>query len=469
MLAIIAAGAGLALTSWALKLVAHLWPMPLPMDARVLLFTVATAVGTAIAFGLAPALHVSSRAADPSGLSRIVTGPARSRVRFALIATQAALSLGLLATGAQFVKTVHAQTGRADSVPPERLLIASFDLDPLNVRREAADDFYARVLEGTSSVPGVVGAGFSIGGLITDARDMSAAARIWLPQQGPGEGKNQLAAHASRGFFAAAGVPLLQGRLFTDAERATPVSSVIVNQSFASTFLESNALNRRLRIGTRNSEYGAALDVTVIGVVGVATGYRPDSYPMLYYPAPVAHAPARTLYVLFDESGRFNLTALQAVVRQVDARVPVRSPATLRERPESTGTERRFLASGVAALGIFALLLAAGGLYSVVSYVVALRRHEIGVRLALGSTGYAVVGLIVREALAPTAIGALAGTGGAVATALVVRSRMYGAAPVDPLSFAAAAAFLLLTMAVAALIPARHAAGVDPMVVLREE
>jgi putative ABC transport system permease protein len=115
------------------------------------------------------------------------------------------------------------------------------------------------------------------------------------------------------------------------------------------------------------------------------------------------------------------------------------------------------------------LTLAAGGLYGVVSYIVALRRREIGVRLALGATRRSVVQLVVRQGLAAVVVGAMAGAGGALAIGAIVRSRLYGAEPVDPLAFGGAAALMIVTMVAASVIPARHAANVDPMVVLRED
>jgi hypothetical protein len=190
---------------------------------------------------------------------------------------------------------------------------------------------------------------------------------------------------------------------------------------------------------------------------------------MLYTPSPVVESPARWLYVRFDDSGRFSLGALRNAVREIDYRVPIRQAATLAERRARTEEEPALIANGVAALGVFALALAAGGLYGVVSCVVALRRREIGVRLALGATPRSVVQLVVRQGLVPAVAGAAIGAGGAAAIGAIVRSRLYGAAPVDPLAFAGAAALLIATMVVASILPARQAAHVDPMIVLRED
>jgi putative ABC transport system permease protein len=215
--------------------------------------------------------------------------------------------------------------------------------------------------------------------------------------------------------------------------------------------------------------YAVGVDVTIVGVVGPVAGERADGIPVLYFPAPLMHMPARSLLVRFDQSGQFSAGALENAVREVDYRVPIGAALTLRERRDGTNQEQRLVARGVVALGVFALTLATGGLYNVVSYLVARRRREIGIRLALGATRASVVGLILRQALTPTLLGAVFGAGGAVAVGLIVRSRLYGAAPIDPLAFAAAAAVLATATVIASVAPARDAASVDPVEVLRAE
>jgi predicted permease len=471
LLATAAAVLGLALTRWILGVLGHVIPLPVPVDLRVQLFTVAAAIVTAVVFGLGPALHVATRAGvDARGLSPLAAGRSRSRVRFALIALQAALSLGLLSTGAQFINTVRNDFGRPEVDGADRLLIATFNLDPLNMQREAVEDFYRRLLDQVARLPGVGAAAVATPSLLMGVFERDARVRVWLPEQAPDAGAARLAARVSSDFFRTAGVQLRQGRVFTRDEQTGPVRAVIVNGSFARRYLGSNALNHTIRIAAGDGDYASGTDVVVVGVVGSEIGRSDeDDVPMLYYAAALAHAPARLLYIRFDDSRQFTLEALQAAVREVDYRVPIRDARTLRERRDGSDLERRLAANGVAVLGLFALTLAAGGLFGVVTYLVALRRREIGVRLALGASSASVVGLIVRQALLPTLVGALAGAGAAAAMGIVVRSRLYGTEPVNPLAFGSAALVLVATMALATLLPARHAARVDPMVVLREE
>jgi predicted permease len=467
LLAAASCAAGLLLTSWGLKLVGSSVPVPVPLDARVQLFTIAAAAATAIAFGVGPAVHVASRGAVDARRLSTGAGTARSRLRFGLIAAQAALSLGLLATGAQFVNTVRAGSGRSVVEDSERLLLASFNLEPFNMPRAAADDFYARLLDRTAAISGVVSAGMTSGGPLAGNPD---AIRLWLPDESAGAGRRAVAAFVSGDYFRTARAPVVEGRTFTSADRAGAVRAAIVSQAFAKRYFGGRALDRSMRVAFGGGgTYASGIDLTVVGVVGAVPGERGEGLPLVFTPAPLADAPARWLYVRFDDSGRFTPGALQSAVREIDYRVPIRQAATLRERRARTDEEAPLIANGVAALGLFALVLAAGGLYGVVSYIVALRRREIGVRLALGATRRSVVRLVVGQALVPVLLGAIAGAGGAAAIGAIVRSRLYGAAPVDPLAFCGAAGLLIATMAVAGAIPARHAAKVDPMVVLRED
>jgi hypothetical protein len=260
-------------------------------------------------------------------------------------------------------------------------------------------------------------------------------------------------------------MPLLQGRHFTEAD-ARALRTVLVNQAFANKFFGGAAVGRTFRLGTAAAE---AVDVTVIGVTdGVMK--RGDQEPMLvYHPAPIGYQPSRTLYVRTDRSGAFTLQTLQAAAREVDPRVPLGEPVTLNDARGGAALERRLLARGAAALGMLALVLAAFGLYSVVSYVVSLRRQEVGIRLALGADTGSVVSMIVRQALTPTLVGAAVGAGAAAAAGKVIQSQLYGASSVDPLVFAATGLLMVVVMALASWIPARQAGRVDPLQVLRTD
>jgi predicted permease len=468
VLSVLAAGASLFLTSWALQFVAGSIPVPMPLDARVQAFTIAVTVVASLAFGLGPALRVARRGIDGAYGMRSAHVPSRSRVRSVLIALQAAVSLGLLATGAQFVNTARTGFGRTVPEGANRLLIASMDVDPLSLPREAANDFYGRVIERSAALEGVMAAGLTTASPLAGTFDSDDSIRLWLPGDDRPNGGRALAPVVSGRYFDAVLARLIAGRYFTSADETASPRTAIVSESFAKRYLSSKGLGVTLRVAPVSGPTSAPIDVEVVGIVGPESEIKRD-LELVYLPAPLVDAPARSLFVRFDETGRFGVANLQQLVRSIDYRVPIRRAATLRDMQGDSDAEHRLLAGGTAALGLFALALAAGGLYGVVSYIVALRRREIGVRLALGATRAAIVRLILWQGLLPAAIGALVGAGVAATFGVIVRSRLHGVAPVDPLAFAGASAVLLLALCGATVLPAREAARVDPVVILRQE
>ena len=462
------AALGLVVAQWAIALVARQIPVPLPIDYLVAAFTLAISLTAALAFSLGPALSVLSRAAKRTVTSTAPASTPRSRVRFVLVALQAALSLGLLTTGAQFTNTVFADNPNAAAIPaPEQLVLASFDLDPLRMSSAEGDLFYERLVSRVRQIPGVLNAGLTTPGLVSGVTSASAPLRIWTPGTSD-EGSNRfMAILASPGALEAIGVPLVRGRHFppTDSERR---QSVIVNEPFAKKFFNGPALGRTLR-GEVGSSSGEVHDLTIVGVAGGILKRADTEPPILYHPATFSDLRARVLYVRTDDSERLSAAALHAAVREIDARVPVNSTSTLAQLKEERHREKKLLARGAAALGVLALVLAAGGLYGVVSYVVSLRRQEVGIRLALGAEARSIVVMITRQALTPAASGAALGLLGAAAASKVVQSGLYGASGLDLRAFAGSAALLLSVLSVATILPAMRAARVNPVETLRTE
>ena len=464
--AALSAAASLLLAAWVLRFIASSVPVPMPLDGRVLVFTMVAALMAALAFGLGPALRVGRTGLATVGGLRTAYGPSKSRLRSGLIALQAALSLGLLATGAQFVSTVRSGLGVIAAPGAERVLAASFNVEPFNMAPAAAADFYSRVVGRASALEGVVAAGLTT----QSARgtfDDGSSIRLWVAPDDPPAGRRGLAAVVSGRYFQAVHASLVAGRYFSSADESAVPRTAIVSEGFARRRLIGRGPGASIRVAAAETPRHP-VDLEVVGVVGPPIGERRD-LDVVYLPAPLSYTPARALFVQFDDSGRFTLASLQRAVSAIDYRVPIRDAGTLSDQRDDSHGERRLLAAGVAALGIFALALAAGGLYGVVSYLVALRRREIGVRLALGATSSSVMWLILRQGLVPAAIGAGTGAGAAALIGVAVRSRLYGASPVDPAAFAGAAVVLGAAMVTACIFPARHAARIDPAVTLRSE
>jgi putative ABC transport system permease protein len=480
LLSLAATALGLGVTRWILSMFAAQAPVPMPLDYRVALFTIAIAGVTAVTFSLGPALGVTARATRRLvSASAASGGPARSRTRFVLVSVQAALSLGLLATGTQFTKTVYSSVTQPHIPDPQQLVITSVDVDPLRMNREAGQDYFRRLLERARTVPGVAAAGLSTPGLLNGLMGRNSSLRIWTPDS-PAAGHGILGFQVSAGCLDAIAVRLLQGRRFTAADDGL-LRSVIINKPFADRFLQGRGVGSTFRLAAaRDTVAGAPLgpapdtlssatEVTVIGVVGGMTK-RDDLEPALvYYPAPLSFRPARTLYLRLDRTATFTAAALQTAVSEVDPRVPMGDASTLEQIWQRQNSEWLFVMRAVAILGILGLALAGGGLSSVVAYVVSLRRQEVGIRVALGADTATIVTMIVRQALAPTLVGAAVGAGCAAAAGAIIKSRVYGAASVDPIAFVAALVLMLAAMLLASWIPARHAGRVDPVSVLRQE
>src|SRR5918993_738262 len=326
LLAMSAAALGLALGRWAVQLAGSQVPIPIPVDRTVVFFTIAIALFTAVAFSLGPALKVTSQAkrrmtAAPSG-----AGASRSRVRFALVALQAALSLGLLTTGATFTKTVFAANPRAAKIPdPQLLVLTNIDLDPLRFTAAAGDDFYTRLLVRLRQVPGVTDAGFSTPGLVRGGIADVAPVRLWLPDT-PAKGIGGFfAMHVSPGALQTIGMPMLQGRHFTGQE-AGHLRTVVVNEPFARKFFDGAAIGRTFRVGSA-LESGA--DVIVIGVTDGIMKVGGQEPALLYHAAPISYQPARALYIRIQAGGAFKIEALHVAVREIDPRVPLGTPVML--------------------------------------------------------------------------------------------------------------------------------------------
>jgi hypothetical protein len=267
------------------------------------------------------------------------------------------------------------------------------------------------------------------------------------------------------------GLPLASGRRFVVEDHAGQPRSVIVNQRFVADMMPAGALGRTIRIAGAGGRYETGYDAAIVGIVPSAhdPSVRRNEPPTIYYPAPIEYQPALNLFVRFDGPAEPVAAGLRALVRQIDDRLPFTTLNTADELQATKGKTRRWIARSMAILGLAALVLAASGLFSVVSFIVSQRQREIGIRMTLGAGGGSVLRLILRQALAPTAMGCMAGVGIAAGTAQVMRWGAHGAPAIDVVAFGAAALVMLAVMTLASVLPARRATRVDPMTVLRQE
>jgi putative ABC transport system permease protein len=273
---------------------------------------------------------------------------------------------------------------------------------------------------------------------------------------------------ADHGYFAALRIPLLAGRLFDGTERAGTPQAIVVSETLARELWPGqDPLGKRLRVNW----YEPDADATIVGVVGDVrhSGLDVVPRPMIYYYPDQSPSNVFSLAVRGRAGPERLATDLRDLLRELDPRLPLRDVRTMEERIEASVGGRRY---PMVLLGLFAAVavaLAAIGLYGVLSYTVSLQEREIGVRIALGAMPRSVVQMVVSRGLMLVAGGLALGIAGAVATTRVLSSLLYDVSPTDPLALGLVTGILVTAGVLASYLPARRAAGVDPMVALKQE
>jgi putative ABC transport system permease protein len=476
LLALLSVAATLPLLAWLFQAMESVVPFEVTVSSRVVVFAIVVALASVLIFGLVPGLRMSRPAGNGVLDSlRSVDVPSRSRLRQGLVVAQVAMSLGLLATGGQLITAAKQLAGVTGALDPPRLLMVSFDVEQLRMPPAAAEQFYARVLDDVQRLPGVERAGLAREtALWTFGRGSSRGVVFWPPDAASRMGRVALGGLAGGDLFAAVGLPLQQGRDFLPAERSGPPRVAIVSRAFAAQYFNGQAVGRTLRVGARSQSRDAARDVEIVGVVGstLDPNYMRTAdaeQQSIYLPSALEPELALTLYVRIRPAAGEILPAIRRAVDAADPRVPFGATGTLAERRHERQTDERLGAQGVAVLGILALALASGGLYGIVSFIATTKRREIGVRMALGADPNAILKLVAMRGMKMALIGCTIGGAIALILSAILRASMFSIAPLDLTAFAGTAAILVLSMFVASLVPARAAARVDPVIVLRDE
>jgi predicted permease len=472
LLAFASGAIGLMLAFWGASFIQQVVPTRhVLIDGNVALFVVAAAVGTALLFGLGPALSVSRAAITRApGGGRSPRGAFGSRTRAALVVMQAALCLGLLATGAQFLRTLDAIWD--EGLPEARqFLVVPLDVGKLRYDRARTEAFYSDLLTEVQRLPQVHATALTnrsawsmLGGFV-----LKVDARVSIDGRPEDPRDRSLVTYATAGFFETMGLQIIRGREFTTAEQRPPIRAVIVNERFTKKF-GGEALGRVIQLADGPVGNSTMSDAMIVGIV-VAAPNRPllNDLPNVFYPAPLRHEPALDLLVRFEGEPDGMASAVRTIVSGMDARLPLGQISTGEDLRRARNASSYAMARTISVLGVLALLLAAAGLYGVVSYMVMLRQKEIGIRIALGAERSTVLSLVLRQAMVPVVVGCAVGAAGAVAIGALTRSWLYGVSPIDPVASGGAALVLVGTMVLAALAPARRAARVDPVEVLRTE
>jgi predicted permease len=483
---------GLALAFWADK---ALMAVYLPSDSnalnisavpdfRILLFTLAVSVVTGVIFGLAPALQstrpdVGRTLKDQAGA---VVGGGHGRLRNVLVVTQVALSLLLLIGAGLFLRSLKNLSNLGTGFPAERLV--GFNIDPsLNgYTPQQLNGFYQQLTDSLGAIPGVKSVAVASMRIMENNEwDSGLTAEGYSPTKAddhPQAYMNQI----GPGYFATLGVPIVAGRDFrltdnhvikradaTDDFHTTP-TTVIINEKFAQRFFAGhNPVGMHLGFGT---DPGTHTDMEIIGVVKDIkyTNLR-DEIPIQAY-VPYMNSPylgGMTIYVRTAGEANQLMSSVRARMRELDANVPIYKMRTMEEQISNSLATERMIASLSTVFGFVATVLAIIGLYGVMSYSVAQRTREIGIRMALGAEQGKVIGMVMREVVTLIAIGIGVGVPAALVLTRVVKSQLYGLEAHDPWTLGLATGLLAMVACAAGYLPALRASRVDPMKALRYE
>jgi putative ABC transport system permease protein len=489
LLASMGAAAGLLLASWGVKALIALSPARLPrlemvgIDASVLLFLLGITVLTSVVFGMAPAMHTSignlSAALKEGGRSG-TDGVRRGRLRSFLVASEFALAFVLLIGAGLMIRSFAALQSVDAGFNPNNVLsmvvsvAGSKEAEPH--RREI---FYRQILDKVRSLPGVRSAGA--------INHLPLAGDLWgwpfsiegRPKPRPGESPGATYRIVMPGYFETMRLPLRRGRTIAYNDDARAPGVVIINERAAAEYWPGeDPLGKRITFDGDQSDRPVWL--TVIGVAANAKQSEMSSEP---YPEVYLAALQNPTYLTDGKPQRAYITlvvrtagepadmapAVKQAVWSFERNLPISDVLTMDQVVADSNAQSRFVMLLLAVFAAVALLLAAVGIYGVMSYSVSRRSHEIGIRMSLGARPADVLWIVVRQGMAQALAGTAAGVVGALLLSKLLAKMLYGVQPTDPVTFTGVAGILVLVALLAAGVPARKATRIEPMAALRSE
>jgi predicted permease len=451
-------------------------PDPLPInvapDARVLGFTLAASLLSAVVFGMAPALRASRIEPNASlkGGKGATKGTTQSSFGKALVVAQVALSLLLLVGAGLFIRTLINLQNVNLGFNQESALLFKIDTSASGVKEGPQFASLMREVETkVETVPGVRAASFSFfifnqGAWSSRAftRDRSAAAP-------PGGGSRVVLNNVvGQEYFTAMDIPITMGRGFTPRDTDASQQVAVISETMAQRFFPNQSPLGE-RFGISGPDSGGQIEV--VGVVKDAKVMSLTEQPraMAYYPHSQRSDYINNFVVRFTGPQDAIVPQIRRAIHDVNPNLPVDEIVSLSEHVGRSLVQQKLIARLAAFFGLLALLLACVGLYGVLSYSVARRSNEIGIRMALGARRGNVLWLVLRESLGLTAGGVIIGAVAAIFSTKLAASLLFGLKPTDPLTIAGATLLLIAVATLAGFLPARRASRVDPMVALRDE
>jgi len=479
VLGIIATGLGILL-AWGTTRAIAAADVPVPfsqkisVDAGVLSFTVAALFFTTLLFGLAPAL-VATRPALAEYLKEggraTGEGVTRSRFRAVLVVVQVSLAL-LLGIGAALTGRSLARLQAVDpGFNPEGVLAANLTLPEAGYHDpKKRADFFKTLVERVAAAPGVKAVGLVSDLPFSGSKSGNDVMIEGAPVRRPDDRLIAFVRTADPGYFPSMQVRLLRGRYFEPRDSVGPPVAMINETMARRCWPGENPLGRRFAPGSGGSR-GSAPWFTVIGVIGDIRSTSLADEPDLeyFYPHGLNPEPGMSVVVRTPLDPQRLASTIRSAVRELDKDLPVSDVETLAATLEHSTSARRFSTLLLGLFALLALVMASVGIYGVVSYSVTRRSHEIGVRMALGATRASITTGVVSRAMSLGGLGVGIGVAVSMALTRLLGAMLYGVSATDPITFLGTAAFLLAVTGLAAYLPARRAAHVDPLVALHHE
>ena len=477
LLSVLGGIVGLVLAYWMLDVLRWLGPSDIPrlpnirMDAKVLAFTSAIAVLTGLLFGMAPALRTSKlnlSEALKEG-ARNVAGGRHEKLRKLLVVSELSLSLVLLISAGLLIRSFMSVERVNPGFDAQNVLGMRLSVSGTSYKGDRREVFYRELLERVRGLPGVESAA------IADNLPLSGGigwGGISIEGYQPSIGQEMIqsdARVAGVGYFETMKIPLINGRLFDerDTEESSPV--IVIDEKMARSYWpNSNPIGGRIKFGGLDSENPW---MTIVGVVGSVKQYdlESESRVTMYFPASQALGSTMYLVARTYTSPSSLAATVTSQVRSMDPNIPIFDIKTMDQRLSESLARRRFAMLALGLFAGFALLLAIIGIYGVISYSVAQRTNELGIRLALGASQGDVLRLILAEGFKLALAGIALGVVLSFAVTRFMSSLLFGVRATDLFTFGVLSALLIVVSLLACYVPARRAMKVDPLEALRYE